>query len=128
MTTTASLYEELGGAAAIEAALDVFYEKVMADPRVSIFFDGVDVQRVKDKQKAFMTIALGGESDYDGRGLRAAHARARARGLDGERFDTFVGHFSDTLAELGVDEPKIEQVMEIVYGGRDHVLGRGGQA
>lgn len=119
-----ALYDELGGGEAIEVALDLFYRKVMADPRVAVFFDGVDVARVKAKQKAFLTIAFGGPSEYDGRDLRAAHASARTKGLDDERFAIFMGHFEATLRELSVPADKIAQVMAIAYGGRDEVLDR----
>lgn len=119
-----SLYEELGGAPALQMALDRFYEKVMADPPVAVFFDGLDVERIKAKQKAFWAIALGGEADYDGRDLRAAHRRAVDQGLDDELFDRFVGHFRDTLAELGVPAAKIEEVLAVTERHKDEVLNR----
>lgn len=119
-----SLYDELGGGEAIAVALDIFYDKVMADPEVAVFFEGVDVERVKTKQKAFLSIAFGGEADYTGRGLGEAHARARQHGLDDERFDRFMGHFEVTLRELNVPADRIREVMDIAYGGRDEVLGR----
>ena len=119
-----SLYEELGGGAAIDAALDRFYEKVLADPRVSGFFDGVDVMAVKRHQAAFLAMAFGGPQDYNGRDLRSAHERTRSQGLDEERFEAFMGHFRDTLVELGVPAAKIEQVMTIAYTGKDEVLAR----
>lgn len=119
-----SLYEELGGDPAISAALDDFYVRVMGDPRVNVFFDGVDVERVKRKQRAFLAMAFGGPNEYDGRDLATAHARARAGGLDEARFEAFMGHFRDTLTDLGVPDPKVEEVMAIAYGGKDQVLGR----
>lgn len=119
-----SLYDELGGAPAIETALEIFYQRVMHDPRVAVFFEGVDVDRIKAKQASFLAIAFGGESEYDGRDLATAHARAVRQGLDDERFDIFVGHFRGTLEELGVPESKIEEVLEIPYGKREEVLGR----
>ena len=33
-----SLYERIGGAAAMEAAVGLFYRKVLSDPHVSDFF------------------------------------------------------------------------------------------
>lgn len=122
MATKVTLYEQLGGDGALQMALDRFYLKVMADPRVAVFFEGVDIARVKAKQKAFFTIALGGEGDYDGRDLGTAHRAAVAKGLDEEVFDVFVGHFRETLEELGVEEPQIEQVMAHTYAGREEVL------
>ena len=53
MEATTSLYEQLGGAPAVDAAVDVFYRKVLSDDRVSRFFDDVDMDRQIAKQKSF---------------------------------------------------------------------------
>lgn len=119
-----SLYDQLGGDAAITAALDRFYDKVLADPAVSLFFDDVDVDRVKRHQAAFLAMALGGSAEYQGRTLKAAHAAPRAKGLDEERYEVFMGHFEDTLVELGVPDPQVAEVMAIADTGKDDVLGR----
>ena len=55
------------GDAAIDAALDAFYVKILADPRVNGYFDGVDMVRLKGHAKAFLTMAFGGPSHYMGR-------------------------------------------------------------
>ena len=55
-----SLYERIGGEAAVDAAVDVFYRKVLSDPRIAEFFDSVDMDRQRAKQKAFLTYAFGG--------------------------------------------------------------------
>ena len=44
-----SLYDDLGGAAAIAGALDGFYPKVLSDPRISPFFEGVNIERLKKR-------------------------------------------------------------------------------
>jgi hemoglobin len=119
-----SLYDELGGDAAIAAALERFYEKVLADPIVNVFFQRVDVDRVKQRQRAFLAVAFGGPGTYDGRDLRTAHAAPRARGLGDEEYEVFMGHFRDTLEELGVPEPQVTEVMAIADTGKDDVLGR----
>lgn len=119
-----SLYDQLGGAPAISVALDRFYEKVLADPVVSVYFDRVDVDRVKERQRAFLAMAFGGPDDYQGRDLRTAHAAPRARGLDEPGYEVFMGYFRDTLAELGVAEPQIDEAMAIADTGKDDVLGR----
>jgi hemoglobin len=119
-----SLYQELGGAAALQMALDHFYKKVLADPRLSGYFDDVSLDQLKVKQRAFFAMAFGGPNEYEGRGLRAAHARSRRAGLDEAHFELFMGHFRSTLEELGVGEDHVSQVMEIAYSGKDDVLAR----
>lgn len=40
-----TLFEKLGGEPAVDAAVDIFYKKVLADDRISGFFDGIDMDR-----------------------------------------------------------------------------------
>ena len=42
-----TLYEEIGGEASIDAALDKFYPKILGDPRVSLLFEGIDMARLR---------------------------------------------------------------------------------
>ena len=53
-----SLYEKLGGEAAVNAAVDIFYRKVLTDDGISDFFDDVDMERQALKQKAFLTMVF----------------------------------------------------------------------
>src|SRR5687767_4017886 len=77
-----TLFNQLGGAAAVDAAVDIFYRKVLIDDRVSHFFDAVDMDRQRAKQKAFLTMAFGGPNNYAGRDLRTGHAHLVTMGLD----------------------------------------------
>lgn len=120
---TSSLYERLGGAAAVNAAVDVFYAKVMADPTLAPFFDGVDMPRQKAMQRAFLTVAFGGPNGYSGRGLRAAHSGSVKRGLNGTHYDAVVGHLGATLAELGVPKELIVEAAGVANSVRGEVLG-----
>jgi hemoglobin len=117
-----SLYDELGGDAALDAALDVFYVKVLADPQISGYFDGVDMARLKGHAKAFLAMAFGGPSHYMGRDLGSAHARSRSMGLNDDAVDAFLGHFRAVFEEFGVPEANIDAAMEIAEGGRSAVL------
>lgn len=117
-----SLYERLGGEAAIEAAVVRFYEKVMADPLVAPFFQGFDLEAQVRKQIAFMTMAFGGPHGYTGRSLRASHAPLVARGLGDAHFDAIGLHLGSTLAELGVAAPVTAEILAIVETTRKDVL------
>ena len=55
-----TLYERLGGEPAVNAAVDIFYRKVLNDYRINRFFDNVDMEKQAAKQKAFLTMAFGG--------------------------------------------------------------------
>ena len=49
-----SLFERIGGAPAVDAAVNIFYRKVLGDERISHFFESVDMERQAAKQKAFL--------------------------------------------------------------------------
>lgn len=120
-----SLYERLGGAGAVNAAVDIFYDKVLADPILTPMFEGVDMARQRRKQVMFLTVAFGGPAAYSGEGMRAAHRRlVEEKGLSDEHFDAVVGHLGDTLAELGVEDGLIAEVAAVAETVRDDVLGR----
>lgn len=119
-----ALYDELGGVPAVAMALDRFYDKVMADQRLSPFFAGINLDQLKKTQSSFIAMALGGDSNYRGRTLREAHRRAVSQGLNNDVFNTFVGYFEEVLKEFGVAADKIGQVMSLLEGARAEVLDR----
>jgi len=122
-----SLYDELGGAPAIEAAVDIFYRKVLSDDHISRFFEGVDMERQAAKQKGFLTMVTGGPNNYTGKDMRVGHAHLLKLGLDDSHVDAVIGHLGDTLRELGVSDERISQVAATANSVRDDVLGRSPQ-
>lgn len=123
-TTAISLFDQIGGAAAVDAAVDVFYRKVLSDDRVSGFFDGVDMDRQRAKQKAFLTMAFGGPNAYTGKDMRDGHAHLVKRGLNDSHVDAIIELIGQTLKELGVADDLIAQVAAIANSTRNDVLGR----
>ncbi|HET8704827.1 MAG TPA: group 1 truncated hemoglobin, partial [Pseudomonadales bacterium] len=86
-----SLYEQLGGEAAVDAAVDLFYKKVLADKRINHFFEGVDMVKQARMQKGFLTFAFGGPNKYTGRGMAAAHKKlVEVQGMNDSHFDAVV--------------------------------------
>ncbi|HHO51826.1 MAG TPA: group 1 truncated hemoglobin [Deltaproteobacteria bacterium] len=119
-----SLFESIGGAASVDAAVDIFYRKVLSDDRINRFFDGVDMERQAAKQKAFLTMVFGGPNHYTGKDMRSAHAHLVHDGLDDSHFDAVVENLGATLAELGVADELIQQVAAIAESTRADVLSR----
>ena len=119
-----SLYERIGGEAAVMAAVDIFYQKVIGDELTRPFFAGLDMDAQVKKQVSFMTWAFGGPQEYKGRDLRTAHAGLVTRGLSDQHFDAVAGHLAATLLELGVKDELIQEALKIVGGQRSAVLNR----
>ena|SRR5437867_7091838 len=122
---TRSLYERIGGQAAIVAAVDLFYKKVIEDELTRPFFEGLDMDALIRKQVAFMTWAFGGPEEWKGRPLRQAHAGLVAdKGLGDAHFDRVAEHLDATLRELGVGDTERGEALAIIAGARNEVLNR----
>lgn len=119
-----TLYERLGGEAAVDKAVDIFYRKVLTDDSVNGFFDDVDMDRQAAKQKAFLTMVFGGPNDYTGLDMREGHKHLVERGLDDSHVDAIVEHLGSTLKELGAADADIAEVASIANSVRDDVLNR----
>ena len=118
-----SLFEQIGGEAAVNAAVDIFYRKVLTDDAIASFFDDVDMDKQIVKQKSFLTMAFGGPNNYTGQDMRKAHAPLVKRGLNESHFAAVAVHLQATLEELNVPRDLIEQVMNIAASTHDDVLG-----
>ena len=119
-----SLYEQIGGEGAVNAAVDIFYRKVLKDDRIKHFFDGVDMGKQAAKQKAFLTVAFGGPNKYSGEDMRKGHAHLVKNGLNDSHFDAVMENLGATLKELNVPGHLIAQAAAIAESTRKDVLGK----
>jgi len=120
-----SLYQKLGGKAAIDAAVELFYKKVLADDRVKHFFDDVSMEKQRRKQKEFLSFALGGPLPWTGKDMRKAH---EGMGLTEAHFNAIAENLIATLKDLKINQDLIDQVIAVVATTKDDVLGRPKQA
>ncbi|MBY0517273.1 MAG: group 1 truncated hemoglobin [Bacteriovoracaceae bacterium] len=117
-----SLYERIGGKAAVEAAVDLFYKKVLADSRINMYFQDISMTDQIKKQKMFLTYAFGGAPQYPGKNLRDSHSKLK--GLSDVHFDAVIENLGNTLVELGVPGDLIKEAAAIALSTRKDVLGR----
>jgi hemoglobin len=71
-----------------------------------------------------LTMVFGGPNHYTGLDMRKAHAPLVASGLDDTHVSAVVYHLRQTLRELGVDAPLVQQVIDIAESVRNDVLSR----
>jgi hypothetical protein len=108
-----SLYERLGGEAAIKEIVWLFYQRVVADPQLVGYFSGVDMMRQRRHMATFLSGALGGPRTYTDRTRRPRRTR---RGLRASRLplggdparhrcqsDSYRGHRHCASAVAAVD-------------------------
>jgi hemoglobin len=120
------LYEKVGGGGTIRELVRIFYDRVLADPRLAPFFPGTDMDSLRAKQVMFLIMLLGRTPTFTGKNLTVAHAGARAQGLTDEHFDALLDHFEAAMRELKVTEEYVREVIARLETTRSAVLGRGG--
>jgi hemoglobin len=106
-----SIYESIGGGSALAAVVDDFYVRVLADPQLTGFFAGVNMQKLKGRQVEFFAGALGGPDSYQGASMRKVHA---GRGIGQADFDKVAFHLAAALAAAGVPAETIAQIAEAI--------------
>ncbi len=95
-----TIYDEIGGAPAVDTVVEAFYQRLLADPDLMSYFEGRDVARLKAHQRALVTVALGGTSEeYSGRMMHPAHA---GLAVTHEAFDKVLDHLAAVLGDVGV--------------------------
>jgi len=103
-----SIYQRLGGDAAISALIESLYVRALADPLISPFIENIDVPRLKAHQFAFISQAIGGPHPYPGPSLVQAHARLP---IEQCHFDAFVAHLQGALQELEAADDVTAEIM-----------------
>ena len=116
-----SLYHRLGGKAAVEAAVDKFYVKVLADKRINHFFEDINMTTQHRRQKAFLSAAFGSPVAWKGKDMRRAHEDMT---LTEVHFNAVAENLQKTLEEMKVPQPLIGEVMTIAASTKDAVLNR----
>ena len=117
--TAVNVYQAIGGRAAVAAAVEGLYGRLLADPSLSRFFPG----GVAAKHRAYVVTilgeALGGPERYRGPDLAKAH---RGLGITDADFDRTAVLLAETLDSLGVPGHLADYIVGIVAGLRPAVV------
>lgn len=119
---TKTLFERIGGNAAVKATVVKMYDKILDDAELAPFFENIDVEKLRLSQSAFVTYAFGGPNHYTGKNLRQAHAGAVSQGLEDRHFDRVALHLKSAMQELNVPADLIDEALAIVGSTRKDVL------
>ncbi len=117
-TTQTTLYERLGEGPAIAAAVDGFYDRVLDDPDLAPFFEGVNMKVQRSRLAKFIADAAGGPP-YRGRSMADAHAHLA---IEPRHFNAVAQHLVGQLADMGVDPSLIDEVVGAIAPLADEII------
>ena len=108
-----SLYDRLGGKAAITAVVDEFVARVAADKRINAFFaktasNPARLKEFKGKLVDQICEASGGPCKYTGKDMKTAHM---GMGVSGADFDALVGDLVGALDKFKVGKTEKDQLL-----------------
>ncbi len=106
-----SIYDEIGGRDAVEAVVSDFYDAVLADERITHYFEEQDMTELRAHQIQFISSVTGGPVEYSGADMREAHAHLD---LDERDFQAVADHLEAALRANGVADPNVERILERV--------------
>ena len=106
-----SIYDAIGGRAALTAAVDDFYGRLLADPVLGPLFPRGAGARHRAYVITILGEALGGPERYQGPDLAAAH---RGLGISDAHFDLAALHLYATLDSLSVPRHLADHIVGIV--------------
>jgi len=104
-------YDAIGGGPAVSAVVNDFYVRVLGDPQLAPYFDGVDMARLKRHQVLLVSQVLGGPVRYEGRPLDEAH---EGLGIDHDDFAAVAGHLTGAMRDARVPEDIIMRAIAAV--------------
>lgn len=97
--TDDTLYRALGGRETIQRFTDDFYDRMLRDPALARYFDGINAAYLKRVLADYFCVTAGGPCTYDGVGMKAAHAHL---GIDRAAFNGLVEHLQKGMERAGV--------------------------
>lgn len=116
-----SLYDRLGGSAAIVAVVENFNARVMADASLAKYFTKTDMPSYKATWADFLCEATGGPCIYQGRSMIDVHTRLY---ITKQEFDRAVELLVATLSELRVPAPETNEVLSLLGPLEGDIVGR----
>lgn len=112
-------YAAVGGGAAVASVVDLFYQSVLADPRLVGYFADSDLTRLKRHQVQLVSQVMGGPVSYEGPDLAAAH---RNRGITSEDFGLVVAHLIKALEAHSVPADITDRVVQALGAAQDDIV------
>ena len=114
-----TLFEKYGGFSTVSTIVHSFYSDLKDSPQVKHYFKNINMERLIDHQTKFISHALGGPAQYEGRSLLHAH---RHINVTNEDFDEVAEILKDNLEDAGMEEDDVNTVMGIVESVRDAIV------
>jgi hemoglobin len=94
-----TLFADMGGQPGIDRIVDVSVDNYLADPRIAAIFDESNIDRLRAEFKVQFCQVAGGNCDYKGHDMTAAHKGLHLTNAD---FNAVVEDLQNAMDKAGV--------------------------
>ncbi len=108
---SATLFDRYGGFATVSKVVMAFYDRLLDDDQVGVYFDDVDLPKLIDHQTKFIATVMGGPASFSDDHLRRVHARHH---ISREDFDRTTDILSAVLRDAGMASQDVDCVIDEV--------------
>ncbi len=116
-----SIYDQIGGMAAMGATVDELHARVLGDPRLAPSFAAIDTDRRLHHLRAFVATALGGTHGSSSRPPRETADGRAGLGIADRDLDRVAGHLAGALRTIGVPTAQVQAILARIQPLRDEV-------
>lgn len=133
------LFERLGGEKGVQAIVDDFVKRAIADPRVNWERKGItrggisikrnksvewqatdaNVEQMKKHIVQFISLSTGGPTHYDGKDMKGTHAGMH---ITNAEFDAAVGDLKASMDNLSLGTEEQKELLSIVESTRTQIV------
>lgn len=116
-----SIYDKLGGYKAIERMVADFYQTILNDDDLNLFYieNVSEISDLHHLMTDFLTMVLGGPNQYKGRDMYQSHKNMP---LTQKHFDGVWHHMTLSFKKHKVSDDIIKQIKEIIYSFQKDVV------
>lgn len=119
-TTPSAALMTIGGAHAVAAVVEEFYQRLLSDPVTAPYFTSVDLGQLKRHQVLLLVKVLGGPDRYTGRDLAAAHT---GLAITGEVYARVCLYLLTIMHEFKVPMDVLVAASQVLSGVQEQIVG-----
>src|SRR6266850_1020191 len=119
-----TLYDRLGGHAAVSAVVDDFVVRMAGHPQVGHFFARIDTapgSKFRSNLVEFISAATGGNGRYRGPDMASAHAGFKISESD---WEVTVANLRDSLGKFSVPAREVQDLLAIIAPLKQQIVKR----
>jgi hemoglobin len=105
------LYDELGGAAKLNATVEEFVDIILEDKRINFAFAQADLRIFKERLYTQLCALAGGPCDYEGRDMKTAHEKLA---VNNAQFNALAEDLYKAMERAGVNYRAQNKLMALL--------------